>query len=264
MNLDKFKKTIFILFSPVYLITFLFASFLLLISVVGIKNNIISIGLILQSLSLGLLSIELLFVVIWIILKKTYNLKNILIRISIYVITFVIGVVIFSSEVKEYKIIDTSTKDKIVEKNSYSINENTYITNLNGKFKIIVDNKLKDSVIFEISHYEMPYQMKVQNIGDNYMIGLSDNLSFTKIKDLIINNLKNKKVYKYNYEYELTVYGSQENINILLKNTSRKYQLDYKKENEAIYIIYLAEYSDDMNCILSENFIYNCEKKIGN
>lgn len=116
--------------------------------------------------------------------------------------------------------------------------------------KILIDNALLDNIKIEYSYPNingLDIKINLDNCGTGYCLHSSVNkLSWNKdILRTIINDLKDKKIYTYDYNIEKVVYISEKNYNILMKNNNGlSYNRDTYNFSEVFYLSDISPSND--------------------
>lgn len=130
--------------------------------------------------------------------------------------------------------------------------------------KIKIDENLQDTVKIEVTYYED--LMKIQPFENNdynfNSIEIWTNTMWDKkIIELILDNLKEKKIYNYEqfYDYEITIYTSTNNLE-RLKNNYANYEKAINETTEYYYNSEVAKLETEIDNLNSK--IYSLENKI--
>ena len=109
-----------------------------------------------------------------------------------------------------------------------AIDNLNYLTYYHPTYK--VDDTLGDNFKIEIKYYSDFSKVTFSPDNNNFFITHTDKNNFKKIKNLVLTDLAQKKLYNYSklYDYNVTIYGSSSNIENL---KSKAKQLE-DEENE--------------------------------
>lgn len=235
----------------------------LVISIYLISYNAFFIG---TSISLlGGLGIGSIFLALFydFIFNKKYNAKLNLIILFIGIILGGVGVALSFISIKDIKFVDRDYEyNKVIEK-EFDYNKDTQLVVEEGITKFIVNNDLKDKLIYQISYDENLDNIEIKS-DDNliYFNRLNFNDSFSDVLNKGLKDLKEGKVVNYYYsDVEIIVYMSEKNIkDYLLRSTSivgadvqyrdGVYTVDYQD--------YLGTY-DKKECELNDYYYTNCK-----
>lgn len=128
--------------------------------------------------------------------------------------------------------------------------------------KIVIDNNLKDKIKIEYVYPDLKNNLEVnielENCGKGYCLHTDiQNARWNKeFLDVVIENLKERKIYAYEFSIEKIIYLSEENYNILIQNnsidevetstfTSTYYVVSKISDTNEKYV-YLTIYEDQM------------------
>lgn len=159
--------------------------------------------------------------------KKVYFFPFIL--SLVFVVLGVLLTIDMVSRVEYIEDVPKNTFDLTTDKYEFTIEKPTYIESYKEK-EYIVDKSLEDNkVIINVSYYdELENVTYDRDIYDNmeqefisfYTYGVNEYNNGWKIYNLVIDNLKDNKIYNYDllYGYEITVYANEETMKLLKKD----------------------------------------------
>lgn len=140
-----------------------------------------------------------------------------------------------TSRIEEYDMVDNLVID----------DHNWYSSNV----EYVVDNSLTDTIKLELTYYNDVNRVEIyksESSNFTYINAYNETRWNKKILNLILNNLKDKKIYDYDilFEYTLKVYTSESNIDKIKENYKKYYDLERK--------YYEDSYSTENNLLRSE------------
>lgn len=155
-------------------------------------------------------------------MKKNVNL------LLIGFIIFIGGLIVLGFELVNYRYVNElpSYFDKYSDSFTLSIENNKTYEILKGKYdnnieiKKVINNNIKDEVYIELKNYETAISKTlITTDNDKTKVILNSEIelkndSFEKIYNMVIEMIKNKKLYNYNLlKYnKVYIYGSEENL----------------------------------------------------
>lgn len=216
------------------------------------------IGLVITSISISILSIQVLSVLINNIMNKKIVIKKVIYILLSSFIGLIIGTIILFFDIKSYKIIKSDKDKPIIISEVITMNESLIISDYGQKIKYIIDDSLNEQIKIELIYKKNPINMSI-NIEDNNVNFIKNNIiDFEKWASGFITNLKNKKIYIYDFSYNINVYASNDNVQNIIKNASRKFFLDLVKNENEIVVTYISNVSEEMICQLGVDSLYHC------
>jgi len=157
-----------------------------------------------------------------IILNKKHNAKRMLITLLIGLIGGGISAGILAIEFSKYEFIDGTPSDALLNKETYSFKykDGMYIDSYFYGYSTKIDNTLKNNeIILEINNYsDMNYVYASEDAAKNAIV-VHHNVVDRNINeyiDMIIRNLKDKKIYSY-YNHSMTLVTVTANEAVLKK-----------------------------------------------
>ena len=155
------------------------------------------------------------------VFNKKIKAKHILVEVIVVVILTGTGLALSTVEIANTEIIydsvyeETKTVTKEIEMSDDLV--------LYGKYNIIIDNTLEDTIKIEYVYpdiEEAEVKIALRNYNNGYYLDYEvSNLKWNKkYLNKIINNLKEKKIYVDNFDIEKNIYLSEENKKELLEN----------------------------------------------
>ncbi len=234
-------KCFFFLFLIPFIISFIVLFALLIIDIILLFKGVLYIGV-----TLGIIfSIVLNYVLLELSYDFLFNKKIMLKRIFIMIIVSLAGIGI-SGGLFAYEISNIEYDDNQIVLNEtkcekeFAINKNMYIL-AGDNIEFRKDDLLKDKVKVEITYNKNYRNMDVKLFND-YGIGIypfeaNDNNANKEIMNMLIKDLKNKKVRNYSslYNYHVTIISNSKTIDMILENSKKKeieLEKKYKLERE--------------------------------
>jgi len=237
------------------------------IMIVLLFKGVIYFGIILLLIAGAILSIVLIKAIISFIFNIKVNSRILLILFLTGLGITGIGSGITVIEFASTEFIDEApdSKYELTTKTfEYQIDDKLVFRNYYKYPEIQVDETLQDTVKVEVSYYKD--LMKIQQFENNDYnfnnIEIWTNIKWDKkIIELILNNLKDKKIYDYEqlYDYKITIYTSSNNIE-RLKNTNEKYDQAIKETREYYYNSEISNLEQEIDNLTNE--VYSLENKI--
>lgn len=137
------------------------------------------------------------------------------------------NVIDLTTKIEEYDMVD----NLVIDDHYWYATDVEYVT----------DNDLTDTVKLEISYYKDVNHVEVyksESSNFTYINAYSESRWNKRILDLILNNLKDKKIYEYDklYDYSIKVYSSETNINKMKDNYKKYYDREREYYNESCVI----------------------------
>lgn len=239
-----FVKCFCFFFAIPFMIMYVFIVFGLFLSIYLTINGVLIFGIILlliATITLTSLLLELVFDFIF--NKELGNKKRLFIVLIISLGLFGVGFGISALEVSDYKFVNDIPKYYQVDTYTKEIdfNDQMYLNNMYN-VEFVTDNNLTNTVRIQVNYYDELSTPGI-NVYDNrvHIVSMDDEFSMDFVKNLI-KDLREKTIYNYEMltNYKITVYTSNNNINLLKKN--------YEKQaiaNEE-YIDEISEYQNEI------------------
>ena len=229
-----FVKFFIACFTFPFLVTLIIFFIGLIIILYFAFNGLTYIGLILLALSfisLNVLTIEFLFDLLF---SKKIPFKRMLITLVLALSIFGIGAGLFSIEVSKISYVNSISSKFKTEKNEFNVKmQDNLLIKANTSFDFIVDNTL-DNVKIEVETYPDFVTSHTENMDYVYRIILNEyEVNAKEVFEDLINNLKNNKIYNYNFidKSVVKIYANEKNINILKNNIEKEYENIQKETN---------------------------------
>ncbi len=197
-------------------------------------KGILFIGLFIGLLSSTIVGIECIIIMINFLFDKKSSYKALL---WIFICGFVgvaIGVGVGTIEFTDFNVTDEVPEVLKLEYNEkyYDMTDDFFISGNDVEY--IVDNSLDNIKI--LYGYNAIYELNSTYYSNNELyVYVSENINFTKLKDLIINFLKNKEIYDGTYYPDVKVYANEENIAKMKVNKMNDYRNSYDEERNSLY-----------------------------
>ena len=226
-GLGKISLLLIKIFVSIVLVPFIF-SFIMLcisgtISIIWIKYGVLFLGILIFSIGALLINYDILEVSIKFLFNKNNNFKKMFILFIIGLFISGIGCGISLSQVNQFKFVDNRDyyKNKVLE---IDMNDNIILYEFD-KDLIEIDNSVHN-IIYDVDYLE--YMNIELTSYENYyyrheyvnIYGIYYNLNNVNFIDMILNDLKNKKIRDYdNSVYKINkIILSEENYNKIIKN----------------------------------------------
>ncbi|MDE6284157.1 MAG: hypothetical protein K2M17_00205, partial [Bacilli bacterium] len=173
---------------------------------------------------------------------------------------FVIGLIICSigSAISTFEIAETNFYDSapnnvlkttknftFTMKDGYYLDTNYYYHGRTVRYE--VDEAMGDNIVVAIDYYADFISLNVEDLEDRFLVITWDSPYIMKTAyNLVIDNLKEKKLYDYSelYDIDLVVYASSENINKLKSNRAKQKEEAEKRRLEEQAYYYEREYQN--------------------
>lgn len=238
-----FKTIIFFVSIP-FFIFFIFLFIALILMIYCLFNGITYIGFLLAIIFSILLVFAIIKFLMEVLFSRKTNLSNMfrLVIVSIAGIGIAIGVCLFEIADSNYEnTLPKDVKEVSIHRNIayqeglfiglYPENYAYSYTEYDDKISYVVDENLKDSVRVEVSYIEGFQNPEIYIENDNRIVVLS-NERLGNIRNIILNDLRNKKFHNYEllYNTKVTIYGSTNILNLIKKNYEDKIKMREESE----------------------------------
>ncbi len=174
-----------------------------------------------------------------------------------------VGLSISLIEITNTEIIEdlppTTLTQNIISK-EYTIDENLVLSDMlyyNHKINYIKDETLNDKIIVEIEYYSdftSPYISEFTNNNYKYIDYDLTNKNPKNLLTIIIDNLKDKKLYDYSklYELKITIYSSSKTYEMLKQNKENSEEIEEQNYEEINEISSLESQINDLQLKIEE------------
>lgn len=223
-----FVKLIAAFFSIPFIITFLSAIICMIIAIWFIIKGVISFGIIMLIISAIVLSEIIIELIFDLIFSRKVKSTKVLITIITGIILCGAGIGVTSLELTEYSYINKmppqAQKLSIIKE--FEMKDDLKIINYGySDINYVVDKNIKNIKI-EVNYYNESIKPLIYE--DEALIRIdneAEEIDFSMV-NIIIDNLKNKKIYNYEtyYNYEVKIYANEKNINKLKTNIDELYE----------------------------------------
>lgn len=213
-NKEIYKGLIILLAIPLFLLdlfTFVSLIMIIIINLSGISYYSLTI------ITVSIVIIEMLVTKIFIDYLKNKRTNYHIIKMVFYIsiIVMIIGAILVYYELHHTKYYEDSIPNL-----DYSIHNETIETYINDKmtiecngcnkeYDLIYDNKLDNEIIIEVNYYDDYAKVNFNKSNDKVTItGNEKSLFNSTMKDVIINNLRNKELFNYSllFQKNLIIY----------------------------------------------------------
>lgn len=225
--LIAFVKFFIACFTFPFLVTLIIFFIGLIIILYFAFNGLTYIGLILISLStifLNILTIEFLFDLLF---SKKVPFKRMLITLIASLSIFGIGSGLFSIEVSKINYVNSISPKFKTTKSEFNVKmQDNLLIDINTHYEFVIDNTL-DNVKIEVETYPDFVTSHTEENANVYRIILHQyGVNAKNIFDDLVDNLKDNKVYNYNFRDNsiIKIYANEKNINILKNNIEKEYE----------------------------------------
>lgn len=190
-------------------------------------NGLIYIGLILISLSFIFLNILTIEFLIDLLFSKKVPFKRMLITLIASLSIFGIGCGLFSIEVSKISYVNSISPGYKLDKKVYEVNmQDNLLIKTNANYEFIVDNSL-NNVKIEVETYSDFIVPNAEKLDYVYRIYFDEfEVNIRNVSDDLIENLKQNKIYNYDFldKTLVKIYANEKNINILKSNLENQYE----------------------------------------
>lgn len=245
-----FIKFLVICFTIPFIFLLALFAFSLIIILILLFKGIISIGAIIGLIGCIILNIFLLLLVYYFIFNKKVKVKQSFIIFIIGLIITGVGAGIFTVECTNYTYINGVPEDeeKIVETFNINMSDNL-ITNYYDD--IVYEEKNIDNINVELTYYDQFGKYNVYQNGNYLNIDKTEDLNFSLIKDTILEDIKNKKIYSYDDQLEVKIIANKENIKKLKDNYENRH-VEIENNISEQYEITISGYQNREEQILEQ------------
>ncbi len=216
--------------------------------------NKLFIGISLCILCVIIVSIYLFVILVRYILDKKNKIMPFILTLIVSICVFSVGWTFSFISLKDIEIIDNNYKTKDIK---IDYQDDLIISSQEIEYKVVDSDDIIVTVkyIDGLTKYEYEVENNIHNIN---IIDLTDN-TFKTI-DLLIDNLKNNRFMDYSsIDYTVEIKANRENIDKLIKNTSKYRKVtDYEEYKNNIYIEYGRYLHSNIYCKLNKAGFYNC------
>lgn len=256
---------LFVIFMTIpFIFSLFFLSIGLILSIVILFKGIFFLGIIPAILACIAINITLLELVFNFIFNKKNNLKRIFLTFIISIVVLGIGTGITAwdfSSINYSEGVPERIKANVYEV-SYPMNSNTaiidqYYDNIN----YVVDENMGDNIKIEVKYYNAYSDITINHIDNKINIyGNRKNYTFKNFTTNVLKDLSKKQLYLYRglYSYDITVYATSKNKEILFSNREKYFNnlAETEHNNE------IENYENKINEL--ENKIAELEEKNDN
>lgn len=253
---------LFVIFMTIpFIFSLFFLSIGLILGIVILFKGIFFLGIIPSILACIAINITLLELVFNFIFNKKNNLKRIFLTFIISIVVLGIGTGITAWDFSSMSYIE-GVPERIkasVYEVSYPMNNNTtiidqYYDNIN----YVIDENMGDNIKIEVKYYNDYSDITINHIDNEINIyGNRKDYTFKNFTTNVLKDLSKKQLYLYRglYSYDITVYTTSKNKEILFSNREKYFtnQAEIEYNNE------IANYENRINEL--ENKIAELEEK---
>ncbi|MDD2378229.1 MAG: helix-turn-helix domain-containing protein [Bacilli bacterium] len=242
-----------------FLMSLLMFTIFLVISIGLLFKGIIYLGILIALIAALVFNIVLVETLFNIIFSRKTDLKKIFITLLGTIIGLGVGIGITTFDVANSKIINEVPESiKLTTKVDEIKMNNELVLNSWHNVNFIYDDSLKDNIKIEIKYYENYIKASYRITGGNYFDVYKEEpnqILFSDLYHLIINDLKKKTFHNYNLlsEFTVNIHGSTKNIEKIKSNTQKYYnELQIEERNNQAEIDYYRSQLDTKNTKIYE------------
>ncbi|MGE5456573.1 MAG: helix-turn-helix domain-containing protein [Ignavibacteriales bacterium] len=258
-----FIKSLIIAISLPFLVSLLMFAIFLVISIGLLFQGVVYFGITIAIISALVFNIFLIETLYNLIFNKKNNLNKIFIVLLSTIIGLGIGIGITTFDVANSKFIneipDNIKQTSKVE--TYDMSNDLMVDDWHS-INYITDESLTDKVKLEVSYYP-DHSFPTMEVYNNQLQIYSrdtEQIIFSKLYKLVVNDLKKKQIHNYSllYDIKVTVYSSKANIDKLKANTKAYYHSIAEEQNNYQNMVNQYEqtiryYQDEMAELESKN-----------
>ena len=197
------------------------------VGIVWMFSGVYFMGVVILLISLSFFIILLLKVIYNFILNRKSNWDKVFMFFIASILGLGIGIGVFALDISKFTFVD-STSEYVVENTIleiYSMDEDLTFPNIPNLYyspAYIVDDSLENTVRIEVTYYSDFLDMGIERVDQGVVVVHKKSmLPVSKLYSVMLKDLKDNTVtdYKSLFNYDVRIYGSEENIKKLTENS---------------------------------------------
>lgn len=230
-------KSFIVMTAGIFCITLITLTILIVVSLLFVKTGLTFAGTILILISSLVINVLILIILYNFIVSRKNKKEKLAIAFFTSLIVMGIGAGLICISIPNFTVV-TSTEDEVYQENEITVpmEENIFFDDWYGNIKYVESDNTDIKIVYKHTPY---YELKMNKVNYENYYCFHLNLMYNDLIDIIraqIKDMNDKKIIDYSY-YEIYIYTTKENIEILNQNRDKYFETEHQNQIDNLYEI---------------------------